>query len=51
MTKKLDVITIGRSWVDLYGAQIGGRLEDMGSSRSTLAAAPPTWPAAPRGWG
>ena len=25
----LDVITIGRSSVDLYGAQIGGRLEDM----------------------
>ena len=27
----LDLITIGRSSVDLYGAQIGGRLEDMGS--------------------
>ena len=25
----LDVITVGRSSVDLYGAQIGGRLEDM----------------------
>ena len=25
--KALDVITIGRSSVDLYGAQIGGRLE------------------------
>lgn len=25
----LDVITIGRSSVDLYGAEIGGRLEDM----------------------
>ena len=25
----LDVITIGRSSVDLYGAQVGGRLEDM----------------------
>ncbi|MFK7942555.1 MAG: 5-dehydro-2-deoxygluconokinase, partial [Paracoccaceae bacterium] len=25
----LDVITIGRSSVDLYGSQIGGRLEDM----------------------
>jgi 5-dehydro-2-deoxygluconokinase len=24
-----DVITIGRSRVDLYGAQVGGRLEDM----------------------
>ena len=27
----LDVITIGRSSVDLYGAQVGGRLEDMAS--------------------
>ena len=27
--KTLDVITIGRSSVDLYGEQIGGRLEDM----------------------
>ncbi|WP_417772647.1 bifunctional 5-dehydro-2-deoxygluconokinase/5-dehydro-2-deoxyphosphogluconate aldolase [Stappia sp.] len=25
----LDVITIGRSSVDLYGSQVGGRLEDM----------------------
>lgn len=29
MDKKLDLITIGRSSVDLYGGQIGGRLEDM----------------------
>ena len=27
----LDVITIGRAGVDLYGDQVGGRLEDMGS--------------------
>jgi 5-dehydro-2-deoxygluconokinase len=27
----LDVITIGRSSVDLYGQQIGSRLEDIGS--------------------
>jgi 5-dehydro-2-deoxygluconokinase len=27
--KSLDLITIGRSSVDLYGAQVGGRLEDM----------------------
>ncbi len=27
----LDLITIGRSSVDLYGAQVGGRLEDMAS--------------------
>ncbi|TDS95548.1 hypothetical protein CLV87_2074, partial [Pelagimonas phthalicica] len=31
MSDALDLITIGRSSVDLYGAQIGGRLEDMGS--------------------
>ena len=29
MSKKLDLITIGRSSVDLYGGQVGGRLEDM----------------------
>ena len=28
-TYRLDVITLGRSSVDLYGQQIGGRLEDM----------------------
>jgi hypothetical protein len=49
MQKTLDVITIGRSSVDLYGAQVGGRLEDMGSSTSTSAARPPTWPPAPPG--
>ena len=39
--KALDVITIGRSSVDLYGAQIGGRLEDMeGHSGNTSAALP-----------
>jgi 5-dehydro-2-deoxygluconokinase len=30
---RLDVITIGRSSVDLYGQQVGGRLEDMASFR------------------
>ncbi|MCJ8323972.1 MAG: 5-dehydro-2-deoxygluconokinase [Rhizobiales bacterium] len=29
--RKLDVICIGRSSVDLYGEQVGGRLEDMQS--------------------
>ena len=29
MTKTLDLITIGRSSVDLCGDRIGGRLEDM----------------------
>ncbi|MFE3836590.1 bifunctional 5-dehydro-2-deoxygluconokinase/5-dehydro-2-deoxyphosphogluconate aldolase [Pseudogemmobacter sonorensis] len=38
--KQLDVITIGRSSVDLYGAQIGGRLEDMGSFRKYIGGSP-----------
>ncbi|WP_018634311.1 bifunctional 5-dehydro-2-deoxygluconokinase/5-dehydro-2-deoxyphosphogluconate aldolase [Neomegalonema perideroedes] len=37
---KLDVITIGRSSVDLYGAQAGGRLEDMGSFQKYLGGSP-----------
>lgn len=40
MTKTLDVITIGRSSVDLYGAQVGGRLEDMGSFQKYLGGSP-----------
>ena len=38
--KSLDVITIGRSSVDLYGAQVGGRLEDMGSFRKYIGGSP-----------
>ncbi|MEZ5824674.1 MAG: 5-dehydro-2-deoxygluconokinase [Geminicoccaceae bacterium] len=38
--KKLDVITIGRSSVDLYGAQVGGRLEDMGSFNKYIGGSP-----------
>ena len=40
MTKTLDLITIGRSSVDLYGAQIGGCLEDMGSFNKHLGGSP-----------
>ncbi|AVH45030.1 bifunctional 5-dehydro-2-deoxygluconokinase/5-dehydro-2-deoxyphosphogluconate aldolase [Agrobacterium tumefaciens] len=40
MTKTLDVITVGRSSVDLYGAQIGGRLEDMGSFQKYIGGSP-----------
>ena len=36
----LDVITIGRSSVDLYGSQVGGRLEDMGSFQKYLGGSP-----------
>jgi 5-dehydro-2-deoxygluconokinase len=40
MTAKLDVITIGRSSVDLYGDQVGGRLEDMGSFAKYIGGSP-----------
>ena len=40
MTKTLDVITIGRAGVDLYGTQIGGRLEDMGSFDKYIGGSP-----------
>jgi 5-dehydro-2-deoxygluconokinase len=38
--KDLDVITIGRSSVDLYGSQIGGRLEDMRSFDKYIGGSP-----------
>lgn len=38
--KSLDVITIGRSSVDLYGRQVGGRLEDMGSFAKYIGGSP-----------
>lgn len=40
MAKPLDVITIGRSSVDLYGAQVGGRLEDMRSFQKYVGGSP-----------
>ena len=36
----LDVITIGRSSVDLYGNQVGGRLEDMSSFAKYIGGSP-----------
>ena len=36
----LDVITIGRSSVDLYGQQIGGRLEDMATFAKSVGGCP-----------
>jgi 5-dehydro-2-deoxygluconokinase len=36
----LDVITIGRSSVDLYGGQVGGRLEDMASFSKAVGGCP-----------
>ncbi len=38
--KTLDLITIGRSSVDLYGGQIGGRLEDMRSFEKYIGGSP-----------
>jgi 5-dehydro-2-deoxygluconokinase len=38
--RPLDVITIGRASVDLYGAQVGGRLEDMGSFQKYIGGSP-----------
>ena len=36
----LDLIAIGRSSVDLYGQQVGGRLEDMGSFSKAVGGCP-----------
>ena len=36
----LDVITIGRSSVDLYGQQVGSRLEDMASFAKSVGGCP-----------
>jgi len=40
VNKQLDLITIGRSSVDLYGAQVGGRLEDMRSFDKYIGGSP-----------
>src|ERR1700757_1893116 len=37
---ELDVITIGRSSVDLYGQQIGSRLEDIASFAKSVGGCP-----------
>ncbi len=38
--KSLDVITIGRSSVDLYGTQVGSRLEDISSFNKYVGGSP-----------
>jgi 5-dehydro-2-deoxygluconokinase len=40
MTHTLDLITLGRSSVDLYGEQVSGRLEDMGSFAKYVGGSP-----------
>ena len=37
---RLDVVTIGRSSVDLYGVQVGGRLEDMATFSKAVGGCP-----------
>ena len=39
-SRTLDLVTIGRSSVDLYGEQVGGRLEDMGSFAKYVGGSP-----------
>ncbi|PZU06781.1 MAG: 5-dehydro-2-deoxygluconokinase [Sphingomonas sp.] len=38
--RALDLITVGRAGVDLYGQQIGGRLEDMASFAKYIGGSP-----------
>ena len=38
--RRLDVVTVGRSSVDLYGEQVGGRLEDMASFAKYVGGCP-----------
>jgi len=38
--KVIDLLAIGRSSVDLYGEQVGGRLEDMGSFAKYVGGSP-----------
>lgn len=40
MSRKLDVICMGRAAVDLYGEQIGGRLEDMHTFTKYMGGSP-----------
>lgn len=38
--RALELITLGRSGIDLYGEQVGGRLEDMGSFAKYVGGSP-----------
>ncbi|RYE72159.1 MAG: 5-dehydro-2-deoxygluconokinase, partial [Oxalobacteraceae bacterium] len=40
MEQQLDLITLGRSCIDLYGQQVGGRLEDMASFAKYIGGSP-----------
>ena len=39
-SRRFDAICLGRAAVDLYGEQIGGRLEDMQSFSKYLGGSP-----------
>lgn len=39
-SRPLDLLTLGRSSVDLYGEQVGGRLEDMASFAKYIGGSP-----------
>lgn len=38
--RRLDLITLGRAGIDLYGEQVGGRLEDMASFAKYIGGSP-----------
>src|SRR6187549_3028933 len=38
--KSIDLLAVGRSSIDLYGEQVGGRLEDMGSFAKYVGGSP-----------
>ena len=40
LSRPIDVVCMGRAAVDLYGEQIGGRLEDMRSFAKYLGGSP-----------
>lgn len=40
LSRPLDVITIGRASVDLYGAHVGGRLENLGPLEKYFGGSP-----------
>ncbi len=46
----LDLICTGRAGVDLYGEQVGGRLEDMGSFAKYVGGNPAMRLCLARGW-
>ena len=46
-----DLIAIGRAGIDLYGEQVGGRLEDMASFAKYAGGSYPIRPSALRGSG